>query len=210
MLPPIDPVAPLADFIPPDDWVSPSPLRDRERGSLALNDPTGGLRQADWEGEMVGQDYWIKLLPDGTPDDVLSISGTATEAKFTFDLEMRPHVTWADSTSSWLYWYDPDLSGYALMELPGATSPRLTLDDKRAVALNPSVLLFYILDRQLCVRSHRDRFQSETVVGRLPFGVSGLGRVGMSVDYRLQIEFFLEPGYTNCEPVGVGGQFTGA
>lgn len=201
MLPSFDPNAGLADFLPPDDWVSPSPLRDRERGALALNDPTGGFMQADWEGEMIGQDYWITRLPDGTPDDVLSITGTATEAKFTFDLEMRPHVTWADASSSWLFWYDPDLSGYALMELPGATSPRLCLDDKRRVAVSPSVLLFYILNGRLCVRSHRDRFQDAVPLGILPAGVSGLGRVGMSVDYRLQIEFLLDSGYTDCTPV---------
>lgn len=202
MLPTLDPNATLADFQSPDAWLSTSPLVDYEQGALALNDPTGGLQQADWEGSLVGGEYQVRVLPDGPPTPVLTITGVVSEARFAFDPEMRPHVTWVADEVAYLYWYDAELPGYATLELLGATSPRLCLDDKRPLAISPATLLFYLDGTSLYMRSHLTRFQTATLVAAVPSTVVSLGRVGMSVENRLQIELYLAAGAVTCDPNG--------
>jgi hypothetical protein len=58
------------DFLSPDDRGMYSYPRDLERGALALNDPAGGLEQADWEGWFDGLTVYVRVMPDGEPEAV--------------------------------------------------------------------------------------------------------------------------------------------
>ena len=141
---------------------------DYEYGSLALQDPTGGLQQAVWQLVTDGSVITLQRLPDGPIETVgaaevtiatedgnllatedgkvlvleggsASITGQITEVSLAFDDQMYPYLAWAEDDVVKLQWHDQ------VLVLDDAYSPRLTLDDKRpGQELLRDVLFFYL------------------------------------------------------------------
>ena len=183
----IDTKAP-ATFLSPDDRVRSSLLVDYELGGVALGDPTQGLQVRVWEARLSAG--FIEVRPESggawTP-----VTGGAdiTEISLAFDQNMRPTVAYMDGGVAKHYWYNALTASFTTSEYPGATSPVVTMDDKRdwESAAN-DVLLFYFLDGRVIHRLQRDRFATAYDVGAVPDGVSRIYRWGMTEVGRVQLE----------------------
>lgn len=185
--PPLNFDAPITEFLAPDNQLRCDLLRDQELGSLAVNDPAGGLMQAVWEGWLDGQTLKVRPLPAGTVTDVLTVTGTVTELSLAFDSNMRPHFAFVEDGDTKLYWYNTSSGHNETLTLSGATSPRLCLDDKRArESASRDILLFYLSSGSLYCRQQRDRYETEYFL--IATDAVRIGQVGMSKGNRIQIE----------------------
>jgi hypothetical protein len=174
-------------------------LVDYERGSLALNDPTGGLLQSYWRLTYANNEFiltrWEEAGPIGDPT-VLPITpnGRVTSVSLAFDSNMRPYVTWVDAGVVRFYWYDTLQNLNVIDDFPGFYSPMLCLDDKRPLqSASRDVLFFYASSGYLYCRQQRDRFQEAQAIEvmELPINFQRLGRVGMGTGNRLIIELLV-------------------
>ena len=187
----IQPLAPSADFLAPDNVARASLLRDLELGSLLISDPTGGLRQATWEGYLDGQTFKVWIPPSGSVTSVLTVTGTVTELSMAFDSNMRPHFAYVEDGVPKFYWYDTSTNQNTITPYPGITSPRLCLDDKRdrQGALR-DVLLFYLREGSLYCRQQRDRYEVEYFLQET--AALAIDQVGMAAHNRLRIELIYD------------------
>lgn len=182
----------MGGFLAPDDRERADLLEDYERGSLALNDPSGGLAQANWRAFVSGKQIFLGR-EGGTAAVVLVTDADPTEISLAFDSAMNPQLAWMEGDQLKFRWYDTVAEDYVIETFPGARDPRLCLDDKRA-ALDAwrDVLLIYVKTGPplyLAYRQQRDRFETEYLLTRLPENLVRLGRVGMASGLRLQIEY---------------------
>lgn len=190
--------APVSEFLAPDNQIRCDLLRDQEMGALAVNDPTGGLMQAVWEGWLDGQTLRVRPLPDGTITDVLTVAGTVTELSLAFDSNMRPHFAFVEDGDTKLYWYNTGSGHNETLTLAGATSPRLCLDDKRdRESASRDILLFYLRSGSLYCRQQRDRYEIEHFL--IDTAAVRIGQVGMAKGSRVQIELLTDD---TCGPEG--------
>lgn len=170
------------------DWVEQQnrrglPLIDFEQGGLTLNAEVDNLQAALWTAESDGSS--VVVYRDGVaPVTVLTDSGI-TQIALAFDQTMRPHVAYMAGGVCKFYWYDTVAASMQTIVIPGATTPRLCMDEKRAVfATQSDVLLSYKNGSNLCVRAQRERFATEHVIAT---GIPGaLIAVGMNNVNRLQ------------------------
>lgn len=165
------------------DW---SPLVDWEYGGVALGDASQGLTLHAWSAAVTPSG--ISIGSDTVaPVEWLTIGGV-TEVALAFDQNMNPAVAYVTSDGAFLRYYNTSISGYTTMQLEdGAVTPRLTLDDKRQLTLASSdIILLYLVGDTLFFRAQRDRFAVAYNLGIVDG--SGLRRVGMSDQNRLQIE----------------------
>ena len=184
--------APITDYLEPDNRRRSNLLEDFERGALAINDPDGGLEQANWRVAVVDKAITVQNLLSGPAVTLVTTSQAATEVSLTFDGNMSPVLAWVESGETKFRWYDTAMSGYVVETLAGTRSPRLTLDDKRSL-MNASrdVLLIYVktgTPERMAYRQQRDRYLTEYILMDLPANFFRLGRVGMAKSTRLQIE----------------------
>ncbi|AMW36106.1 tail fiber protein [Xanthomonas phage XAJ24] len=160
-----------------------SPLIDYEMGGLVLNAAVDNLQAALWTAASDGSK--ITVQREGlSPTTVLTDTGI-TQIALAFDQTMRPHVAYMAGGVCKLYWFDTTTGAMATMMIPGATSPRICMDEKRAVyATQSDVLLSYKVGTNLCLRAQRERFATEHVIAT---GIPGeLVAVGMNTNNRLQ------------------------
>jgi hypothetical protein len=163
---------------------------DWEMGGVALNDPSQGLMVKTWKFLVSGSDIQVGPDPGGPFTTLFTAPGT-TEISGSFDQNMAPHVAYVQAGVTRIWWFNPLLPGYALMTLPGCTSPRLTIDDKRSSQRGSSdILLAYLRAGSLYYRQQRDRFATEKFLCVAPAGVYALGRFGMGIGLRVVIELF--------------------
>ena len=199
--------APVTAFLAPEDLPKCEPLRDYEMGSLAVNDPAGGLRQAVWAGWLDGQTFKVQRLPDGPVTEVLTVVGEVSELSLAFDSNMRPHFAYLEDDQAKLFWYNTFSGQNEILDLPGIYSPRLCLDDKRdRQGANRDVLLFYLragdsssASAGLYCRQQRDRYTIEYFL--IDTQAIMIGQVGMAVGNRVQIELI------NSDVCGDEGNF---
>jgi hypothetical protein len=199
------------DFLAPDDRVRTSLLVDYEMGGIASGDPSAGLQYQAWEGRVNAGT--IQVRPDGAGawTDVTTDSGI-TEIAIAFDQNMRATVAYVAAGSAKLYWYDATLPGFTTTTFAGATSPVVTMDDKRAaeVGLN-DVLFFYIKAGRVCYRQQRDRYATERDLGAAPTGMTRILRWGFTNLFRVQLEFGVDADVgisTGPGASGYGGAYT--
>lgn len=191
----VDSSTPLELLYPDSLFNCHRPYEDYEYGSLALQDPTGGLQQAVWQAKTDGSAITLQRLPDGLVEPLAVSSGFVTEVSLAFDSDMYLYLAWVEDDVVRLSW-----RGQSLV-LEDAYSPRLTLDDKRpGQELLRDVLLFYLrnlpgedlgegVPPALCYRQQREQFSVERVLARISPIATGLGAVGMNTEHRLQISF---------------------
>ena len=183
-------------FLFPDDRWPGERIRDGRRilvdydlGGVALNNPLQGLQVTAWEFRYDDEAVIVAAL-DGTAEHMLLTRTGITDLSGTFDSNMQPVVAYSVDVSTYLWWYDGTIPGYTTTLIPGARSPRLTLDDKRQLQdQTRDILLFYLRGGKLCYRQQRDRYGVERELMDAPHGAEKLGRVGMNRVGRVQIEF---------------------
>ena len=202
----------VAEYLPPDDRVprwretlaSEVIPADWELGGVALGDTTQGLQVQVWEFSLAGTALQVRGETTHETETVLTVSADCTEVVGTFDGSMRPVVAYVVDGLISLRYYDATLPGYTIQTWPGARSPRLCWDDKRAQVIDADqadVLFFYLREESgvlgLYYRESRDRYGTERYLGESVPGAIGLGRVGMNAVNRIQIEF-LTGSYTGA------------
>lgn len=136
------------------------PLVDYEMGGVALNDASQGLQVKLWTLYLEGDD--VKIKADDVAPTTIFTAPNITELSLTFDQSMNVVVAYVQADEARLYWFDTALPGYTSTVLVGATSPRVSLDDKRPAFIPMSdVILGYIRDGNLYFRAQRDRYGTE-------------------------------------------------
>lgn len=164
------------------------PLVDYEMGGVAIGDANQGLMVKLWTLESNGE--VVRIFADDVPAVDLFTRTGITQVALAFDQSMRPHVAFVQDGVTWLWWYDSAVGAMVFSAFVGASTPRLTLDEKRTPLLaNSDVIFAYIRANNLYYRQQRDRFQNEYL---LASSVNAqLVAIGMNRGYRLQ--FRLRP-----------------
>lgn len=169
-----------------------SPPQDWELGGIGYQDPSRGSMYQTWQFRYLGGVIETGPDPDGPwtfllgPPDIVGV----TEISGAFDASMDSAVAFVDEGVTKLWWYDSSLPGRALTTFPGCSSPRLTLDDKRETQTGTAdILFFYLRADSLYYRQQRDRYGVERLLCAAPPNTLRLGRTGMSIANRVQIEF---------------------
>ena len=179
-----------AALLSPDNRDRSDLLLDYELGGVALNDPSGGLQVQPWEAWSDGAHVWVAPSPGRTPTTLLLTGSGITEISFAFDQNMRVTVAYVEAGTTKLFWFDTSVGSMVTTIYAGATSPMLTLDDKRALSTltgTSDVLFLYLVGTSLRYRQQRDRFTIERTLGAVPDGATRISRVGMGANNRLQI-----------------------
>jgi hypothetical protein len=161
-----------------------------EMGSLALQNPTGGLLQQLWMVVCAdGKNIYVQAPNNPTSPIFILQDQNITEVDLAFDQNMFPFVTYVSNSLIKFYWYDPVSQQFVvstILEL--AQSPRCTLDDKRAFNVsNSDIVLLYVnmLTEQLCYRIQRERYATEHVISSATL-TSHLRCVNFADNLRLQ------------------------
>jgi hypothetical protein len=182
----------------PDGIYAEADPTDEEAGGAALNDPTYGLLTQRWTFAATGTEIWVRpsagtaeLLFDAASEH--GPAGELTEVSGTFDSNMAWAVAYVYNGTAAFRWYDISQGQYTTTVLLGATSPRLTLDDKRPLhAAARDILLFYLREGALYYRLQRERYETEHWLMDVPEGIIGIGRAGMNEVWRVQVELLEE------------------
>jgi len=187
-------VADNKDLLFPDSTVTPTSA-DREKGGIALSDPSAGIDVDDWESSYDSNTGIFSLKNKRTliSYPVLTIPD-AVKISFAFDANMRPSVAWTDSLgSAKFYWYDSVPEDYTTTTLPAGTKTPVVCHDQKLsffTILNVTdVILFYIKSNNTLVwRIQRERYNTEHYVCDVSADAQLL-KVGMGTDNRLKIVF---------------------
>lgn len=185
----LSPLPAYSAFLEPDDRTRTTLLQDWELGGVAIGDPSQGLQVQVWEARLSGNTIQTKPEAGSTWTDITSDTDI-TEIALSFDQNMRPSVSYVAGGAAKLYWYDPTVASYVTVTYAGATSPVVTMDDKRATqtGLN-DILLFYLRSGRVYHRRLRDRYTIEYDLAAVPTGMTRIVRWGMTTGKRIQLEF---------------------
>lgn len=177
-------------FLAPDGRLRLSLLADYELGGVDLFDASQGLMVQVWEARVVGGTT-IQVKPEaGATWTDVTTDTAITEVALAFDQNMRPVVAYVAGGVAKMYWFDSIPATFVTTSFSGASSPVVTMDDKRALEmLSNDVLLFYIRSGTVYYRQQRDRFTIERSLGAVPAGQTRFKRWGMGDALRLQLEF---------------------
>lgn len=142
-----------------------TPLVDYEHGGAALNDPASGLRGYDWTAEYDTSTSNVGVYRDdlgpASKVTVLNRPGI-TCLGLAFDQNMRPNLCYEDAAGAYRWTYNSTLEVMEEVAIPGASSPCITLDDRRPERVGDSdILLSYMVGSNLCVRVQRELFGTE-------------------------------------------------
>lgn len=198
-----DPVA--ATMLDPDGRGRSTLLVDYELGGAGVGDPSQGLQVQVWEARVSAG--VIQTRPDGVGawTDITSDTDI-TEIALAFDQNMRPTVAYVAGGVAKMYWYDAVAAAYVTSTFTGATSPVVTMDDKRPMQIGLNdVLLFYLKAGRIMHRRQRDRYTIEYDLGAVPTGMTRIVRWGRTVANRVQLEFGVNG--TTESAAGTFGEF---
>lgn len=184
----VEPV--VGKYYSPDNRKT-SLLEWRQRGGIALQDPSQGLDLQSWYGVWSSVDSTVYLTPALTGiAQAIFTEPDVVEFSFAFDSNMRwTAVTRKADGVIKLRWYDATIGGYATTEFTGVYSVKLCHDDKRKYQVTKGasdVILSYIKGNSLYWRVQRDRYEVEYLgTDDLTPGVE-ITNFGMNDKYRLQ------------------------
>ncbi|AVO23165.1 tail fiber protein [Xanthomonas phage RiverRider] len=162
---------------------SGQPLIDYERGGLALGQATSNLTEALWTAQYI--DGSVVVFRDNVPPVIILTEPGITQIALAFDQSMQAHIAYMVGNVCKFYYYSTLENGMRTMEIPGATNPRLCLDEKRSpFSGRADILLSYKKGTDLVVRVQRERYGVEYVLAsNLP---GDLLSVGLNSVNRLQ------------------------
>jgi len=180
-------------FLSPDDRL-PSSLVDYERGGVAINDPSFGLDVQDWTCWY--ESLEVRVAPADGPRETLFTRAGINHLSFAFDQNMRPTVVFIEGETTYLWWYDSTVPGHVFTSFgTGITSPRVAMDDRRALSSSSSDVIFAYIrydagtsSYALCYRQQRDRYTVERVLRTGLSERTRLKNIGMSANLRFQFE----------------------
>lgn len=160
---------PILSIVPyPGPWSARmrdhrNPLVDYEVGGIAINDPSQGLGGYDWTAEYDLADGWVYVWREdqgkASKVGVLQRPGII-RIGLAFDQNMRVHLCWTDSVGTFLWRYSADTGEMVAVQVAGASSPCITMDDHRPERVSDSdIILSYISGTQLCFRVQRELYE---------------------------------------------------
>ncbi len=170
------------------DQLPPSKVISYEDGGIALNDSSAGLLHQVWKA-CISDDGSRILISSPSHAESVFIAGTEiSEVSLAFDSNMNPAVAYVEVGFARLRWYDSLIDDYTTTNFPGASSPKLSTDDKRPGQTSQRDIIFaYIRNGNLYYRQQRDRYGVEYL---LATNVEGeFNQLGMNTAGRLQFEF---------------------
>ncbi len=132
-------------------------------GPVAVQDPSEGFLVKVWTVYVENDlDVYISA-PDVPPIFMFSRASKIHNISLAFDTNANPSVAFQESSSSYLYWFDPVPNDYVFFLIPGTSSyPYITRDDPRLFnQTNADVILGYVRGSALKYRQLRDRYTIE-------------------------------------------------
>ena len=145
-------------------------LESYERGPIAIEDTTEGLRYQNWTLTWDSGTTLFTVTPEttGAPVPLFTVADIEYFT-FTFDQSGRISFTWSTSASSFLYWYDTALGQTVTTDLGAdVITPALLLDDKRETQNQANDMLLWYTKEELGGGSYellqllqRERFLTE-------------------------------------------------
>lgn len=177
-------------FLSPDDS-DRDLLQDFEYGGIAINDPSQGLRVKVWSAYYTKATKEVRLRTlDGAVNTLMFSVNNLTELSFAFDQNMQPVFAYMQDGVLRFRWFDSVPAAIVTTQYAGATSPFVTLDDKRAEQTsNSDILLAYLRAGSAYYRLQRERFAVEHAIpGAIPSeGVSRITNFGMTDKNRVEL-----------------------
>jgi len=177
-------------FLSPDD-VERDLLQDFEYGGVAINDPSQGLRLKVWSAFYTKATKEVRLKTlDGAINTLIFSANNLTELSFSFDQNMQPVFAYMQDGVLRFRWFDSVPAAIVTTQYAGATSPFVTLDDKRLERTGESdILLAYLRAGGAYYRLQRERFATEHAIPiSIPAeGVSRIVNFGMTDKNRVQL-----------------------
>jgi len=141
------------------------PLIDHEHGGVGLNDPTAGLRGYDWTAEYDPDTANVYVYRDDLgPETRVAVYNRAGISRLglAFDQNMRPTLCFSDGDGVHVWFYKSSEEAMGILTIPGASSPCITLDDRRPERVSESdVILSYMSGSNLCARVQREVYDNE-------------------------------------------------
>lgn len=178
----LSPTVEWAGFREPRD-VPKSALEAFERGGIAVGDTSRGLDHQNWTAVCDGTD--VTLTPDSGVGTVIYSGVNITEIDLAFDQSMNPYLALVEDGLPRLWYFDTLSASYQHLNVPGAATPRCTLDDHEQFdSAKNDVLFFYLLNGNLVMRVQRERFDTAHVLASGQ-DYQTLVKVGMGENRRL-------------------------
>lgn len=188
--------SPVNDDFLPHYQGKQTPDRDLCRAGIALNDGSQGLDVQLWLARLYPTGL-VTVASEGAgysdETDIVTRPGT-TRISLAFDNNMQVILAGQDKEGGWLYWYDPVVAGYTLLQYPGARTPFVRIDDIRDSSnATRDVILSYISSSEnLCVRNIRDRFTVEYIL-KAVHNWQVIYQCGMNKKLRFQYALVWDP-----------------
>jgi len=157
-----------------------------EDGPRGIQDPDAGASFQVWRGEVV-RNQCIISAPN-QPAQVIYTGSDITDFSFTFDANARLCHCVTDGGVTRFFFFNTLTGQPDELTLPGVTTPKCTLDDRRVTQTTEAdVMLAYLKpDGGLYYRQQRDRFTIERLLAAGPF--AALEKMYKSSTLRLQFE----------------------
>lgn len=156
------------------------------RGGIALNDASKGRDYQNWyvwyDGATI---FYGPEAPTLVAAGSLGIANV-TQVSMAFDNNMNPILAWMDATGAHIRYFSGTTSTYVVLDVPGATSCLVAVDDSRNFYnANSDAVFAYTISTGLWYRYQRENYatprQASTSVKRLL-------RMGMGSQGRFQFE----------------------
>lgn len=162
---------------------------DYETGGVAIQDPSKGLNYQVWRARILNDKTQIVVDAENVGEAVLVTGFNITEVSLTFDQNMQPVVAYVEDRQAKMLWYDATIPSNVTLNLTGAITPRVSLDDKRDnQSLASDVILAYLRDGSLYQRKQRERYDTERLLAA-NINKPGLIKIGMNTKLRFQFMF---------------------
>lgn len=179
-------------LLSPED-ISVNKRTSYELGGIDISDASQGLEVQVWKATQdSGNAIILTPLTSGSPYNLITLGGVASELSLAFDQNMRPSLAYVLAGQAYLYWYDSLPADFVTTALASdVRSPMLNHDDKRAFAVNggtSDILLFYIRGSSLFYRQQRERYTVERQLATFAGSRIQIRNVGMNSVNRLQVE----------------------
>ena len=160
------------------------PLQQTVLGGIALYDPSRGRMYQNWVVYYEGT--FIRVKPEnGLVVFSLEVPDV-TSVSLAFDNNMNVALAWQKLNASYLYYFDINIDNYQTIEILGANSCRIVVDDPRDFYTSSSDIIFgYTRGGNLYYRVQRERYLTERLVG---VALGKLIKMAPSDGNRLQFE----------------------
>ena len=190
----------------PSKGLSPTPVVGSLEVPLELSDlkntfygsPTMGSTTTPTPNTAVRNTLWSSLyddgdvvITDGSKQFILFTRSGITELSVCFDGYMLPFVSYVYNGDSYFRFYDITTKSFVTRNLTELSrgvvkTPRATYDDRRLqFRYSASVIVGYIVDRQLIIRTSDDRFRTPVIIHEFADNKNYLNQISMGDNNRL-------------------------